>query len=622
MHLRNAQAHDGLRLNRARHRRGRPTWNLERLEDRTLLATIDLDAAGLLTYTAAAGEVNMLSVSLNAAVYSFDDPGNVITLLGLAAVACVNVDLDTVECDTALVNQMSLSMDDMSDRVNLLVPGSPSTTVMGGAGDDVIQIVPATTAAVIDGGPGSDGLIGPNGGNTFHITGMDAGNLSLGATTFTSIEDLSGGNGDDNFVFANGAAVSGLVEGVGGTDTLDLSAYTSPRTILLQGLDPGGVFFGDAPGVVGQSFFTMESVIGGFMNDTLRGRNVAANWSIDGTNTYTAGGQTLAFSSFENLEGGTNSDVFLLADGVVVPGTVDGRDGNDTLSYGYTTPVTVNLLTGEASGIRAGFVGSLTSIETVLGGAGSDVIVGQNVAQRLMGGPGNDTITGGTADDTVLGEAGNDVLRGGGGTDWVLFTGSPAGVKFNLQKGKATGEGTDTAVGFRNAIGSPFADQLTGTVGANILAGGAGNDTIKGGLGDDVLLGGAGNDLLSDKGGRNILIGGADADILIGGTGEDILIAGTTPHEMNDAALAQLAAEWSTLLRPYATRIQNLRDGTGSAGALNGASFLTAATVADDGAVDRLAGKKSLDWFFGRTAVPTLDVLVDRVLATETADAI
>ncbi|GEM_PF-2591716 len=594
--------------------------DVERLEERTLLANLDIVGTQL-TYTALAGEANVLSVSLDPVLpnYVLDDPGNAINF-GLGAIlVCFAVDIDTASCPAASVSTMVLNTDDGDDMVNLLVPASPSTTVNGGDGDDQIRVVPVTTAATVDGGAGTDSLVGPDTVNTWKITGMGVGNALLSALGFAGIEDLTGGSDNDTFAFANGASVSGFIEGQGGTDTLNLGAYLTARDIRLDGLSAFGGFFGRA----GIAFFnSIESLAGGNADDSLFGLNANADWGIDGTNTYTAGGQTLGFSSFENLAGGPGNDAFVLADGQFVAGTVNGMAGNDTLQYGHVTPVTVNLPTGEATGIRAGFVGSLTSIETVIGGAGDDTIIGQGVAQRLEGGAGNDTITGGAADDTMLGSLGNDVLNGGAGVNWVLYTFSATPVKLNLQKRKGTGEGTDTLIGFSNVIGSPQADSITGTALANILSGGGGNDTIKGGAGDDLLIGGAGNDMLSDKAGRNILIGGLDADILTGGSGDDILIGGRTAAEFNDAVLLDLTAEWSTLVRVYATRVQNLRDGTGSPDRLNGVSFLSPATVFDDAAADRLSGKKGLDWFLGRTAGPTLDVLVDRALATETLDEI
>ncbi len=54
--------------------------------------------------------------------------------------------------------------------------------------------------------------------------------------------------------------------------------------------------------------------------------------------------------------------------------------------------------------------------------------------------------------------------------------------------------------------------------------------------------------------------------------------------------------EW-TSARNFQTRVNNLRDGTGSADRLNGAYFLNASTVHDDGVQDVLTGSSGQDWF-------------------------
>ena len=52
-------------------------------------------------------------------------------------------------------------------------------------------------------------------------------------TTFTSVENLTGGPGIDRFVFANGVGVTGTVNGGGGGDFLDYAAYTTGVTVNL-----------------------------------------------------------------------------------------------------------------------------------------------------------------------------------------------------------------------------------------------------------------------------------------------------------------------------------------------------------------------------------------------------
>lgn len=57
----------------------------------------------------------------------------------------------------------------------------------------------------------------------------------------------------------------------------------------------------------------------------------------------------------------------------------------------------------------------------MLGGAGNDLIKGQDGDDRLFGNDGNDTIFGGDGNDTLLGGAGDDWLVGGLGADEFRF---------------------------------------------------------------------------------------------------------------------------------------------------------------------------------------------------------
>lgn len=60
-----------------------------------------------------------------------------------------------------------------------------------------------------------------------------------------------------------------------------------------------------------------------------------------------------------------------------------------------------------------------TTIRPVNGGAGDDVIIGNDLANVISGGSGNDTLSGGGGDDVLNGDAGNDLLDGGAGNDYV-----------------------------------------------------------------------------------------------------------------------------------------------------------------------------------------------------------
>ncbi|MSO93805.1 MAG: hypothetical protein EXQ86_10455, partial [Rhodospirillales bacterium] len=85
--------------------------------------------------------------------------------------------------------------------------------------------------------------------------------------------------------------------------------------------------------------------------------------------------------------------------------------------------------------------------DIVLGGAGSDTLVGSDGNDLVIGGAGSDVLFGGSGDDTIIGGAGNDIITGGAGNDVIVggsgsdtavFTGTMLGYKLDIDK--TTGE--------------------------------------------------------------------------------------------------------------------------------------------------------------------------------------
>ncbi|GEM_PF-932508 len=121
------------------------------------------------------------------------------------------------------------------------------------------------------------------------------------------------------------------------------------------------------------------------------------------------------------------------------------------------------------------FEGDVRSlIENAIGGSGSDLIMGNQAANRLVGNAGNDVLHGLEGNDRLEGGTGADIVHGGEGNDTL-----------------EGGTGNDT---------------LYGDAGADLLLGGDGDDILDGGLGDDELAGGNGND---------VLVGGSGADVFL-----------------------------------------------------------------------------------------------------------
>jgi Ca2+-binding RTX toxin-like protein len=150
---------------------------------------------------------------------------------------------------------------------------------------------------------------------------------------------------------------------------------------------------------------------------------------------------------------------------------------------------------GDGSGGPAGGVN-----QTLIGTSGDDVITGGDGDDTIDGLAGNDTLDGGLGNDTLIGGSGADVLIGGGGNDTVSFAGSTAGgvvVNLGAPNNNVSGSGSggdaegDTYSGIENAIGTDFADTLSGGNGTQTLVGGGGNDVLDGGAN---MVGGSGDD--------------------------------------------------------------------------------------------------------------------------------
>lgn len=423
-------------------------------------------------------------------------------------------------------------------------------TVRGFAGNDKITVGSTITkSASLLGGSGTDTLTG------------GAGNDSLDGGAAN--DALSGGKGNDTYVFADGWGVDTVTEAAGaGTDSFDFSAATA------------GVVFSKAAtisaksGVNSVSGANIESAIGGNGNDALV--SAAANtWNIMANNAGTLNA-TFSFSNIENLTGGASTDTVVLGDRVGISGNLVLGAGANTLNYSaYTTAVNVNLQTKAVTN-----VGWVTGVTSVVGGAGSDTLIGPNAATAWTitandGGKAGavafsafENLTGGTLNDTFTFSNGNSVsgtIDGGGGINTLNYAAYTTAVNVNLLLKQATA----VANGISNIRN---------------VAGGAAND---------ILVGDANDNALNGNAGRNLLIGGAGKDTLNGGSGDDLLIAGTTSHDTNQSNLNAILAAWAASL-PYATRILNL---TGSGGLLQSSS------LQNDGSVDTLTGLVGLDWF-------------------------
>ncbi|NEQ55691.1 MAG: hypothetical protein F6K11_37220, partial [Leptolyngbya sp. SIO3F4] len=167
------------------------------------------------------------------------------------------------------------------------------------------------------------------------ITGNNTG--TLGTATFSGIENIDAGAGDDTFSFNDGALVTGILTGGDGIDQANYSNYTTSITVDLQtnsATGTGGIntlesFIGsknDDTFILSETY-PVRSIQGGQGNDTLQGDNVASVWNLTAVNEGDSNGIT-NFSNIENLTAGNQTDqINFLTNGARFTGELNGDDG-------------------------------------------------------------------------------------------------------------------------------------------------------------------------------------------------------------------------------------------------------------------------------------------------------
>jgi hypothetical protein len=200
-----------------------------------------------------------------------------------------------------------------------------------------------------------------------------------------------------NFVDANRSDCAGnafIVRLFDGESSVDARQVTNGATLTAVG-GPGGDRIdgtNNADTLSGNAGDDNLTGYGG--NDTLDG-GPGANSLDDGAgNDVVIGGP-----QNDTWNAGPGTDTF-------TPGA-----GVDVVSYsGRTNGVTITLRGGADDGEAGEGDDAGVEAEDATGGAGNDVIVGNDLGVRLHGQAGNDSITGGAGEDRLEGEEGDDTI--------------------------------------------------------------------------------------------------------------------------------------------------------------------------------------------------------------------
>jgi hypothetical protein len=184
-----------------------------------------------------------------------------------------------------------------------------ATTLNTGTGNaantvTVLRTDQTTPLIVVGRGPNTT-LVGPSAPSIYNITGRNAGNISSGASvSFSNIQNLTGGSGNDAFVLADGAGVDGNISDMGGAaNTLDYRAYSTSVIVDLQ--------TGFATGV-GGAVSGITVVFGGTGNGALGAYNLLIG---NGGNVLTGGfgrrNVLVAGGTASTLNGGDQDDLLI-----------------------------------------------------------------------------------------------------------------------------------------------------------------------------------------------------------------------------------------------------------------------------------------------------------------------
>jgi Ca2+-binding RTX toxin-like protein len=459
-------------------------------------------------------------------------------------------------------------------HANVIHGGQSPASVFAGAGNDTIVtgdsddlILAEDGEDTINAGAGFDRIDGGNGSDT--INAGDDGDIAYGGD---GADRIDGGAGGD---LIDGGAGGDAMNGGAGIDTASFLSNTRGMFVNLATGQAGG---GEANGDTLTGF---ENVNGSAYADVLIGDDQDNDMSGEAGDDRLYGGNgsdTLFGAEGRNASYGEAGNDWMEA--YTDAESFDGGSGVDTISYRHpylqtnnTASVVVDLRSGRGQGGPAEG-DTYTDIENVVGTLFSDVLIGDDQANRLDGNEGQDVLVGNGGNDVLVAVSGGEHLFGGTGTDTFQLADASNVVRRRLDdkdpfafekdhrrivihdfdialaekidlSGQAMtqiallqcAQGTiiPLAAGRELLILGVTAAQLSLSnfllpTGVSTLEYGvytpAQSLNLNGSDADNKLYGGVANDTLQGQAGGDVLLGGEGADILRAGANDDLLIGG------------------------------------------------------------------------------------------------
>ena len=387
-------------------------------------------------------------------------------------------------------------------NVNLTVTAGAnnSTSITGGAGNDLFAVTPGSANVTVNGGAGND---------TIRIDG----------STLSRVSVISGGDGTDTLQLtaaanitsaANGVGISGIESVQGFRNTTAAAGVGITGIVVAQ--DMSLLPAASQPTSIGVSSWAESSDTASTPTDGVNFTNLTAattDLNISGitfTNAAAAGAgtaHTVGFTATAALLNDTPNDSLNVTLGT---STAAAARGIVTNTGGGTTTVNLNVAVDNYENVTLtsnGAAGNTNTIASLAGARLTNLTIGAGSAALTV------TATGAALSNlaTINATAATTDTNLSG-----LTMGTARGVTITGGSGNDSYKGTTVSDNIDGGAGN---DSIVGSNGNDTLSGGAGNDTVTGGTGNDVLNGGDGDDSITGGGGNDNMSGNAGNDTFI-----------------------------------------------------------------------------------------------------------
>ncbi len=441
------------------------------------------------------------------------------------------------------------------DRVNVFSDGTSADTSGRLTADNISGLGMGGELTLDTGEPGAPNPVTYAGGITY--TDMDIVEVMLG-------------RGNDTFVVestAQGAITA--IHGGGGNDSLTALEHDGPLVLYgdtsatglrysssIDGIDENAFSFpSDGDDLIDVSATTTTVVIdAGGGTDVILGGSGGDHIAAGGGNDL-----VIAGAGLDHIYGDGRFEVDLITR---VTTTFDGATGADTLRGGAGDDIIFGdngriLQPGLLKVLGTAGATAVTTTAPTVGGA--DQIEGQDGDDLILGGADGDDISAGGGTDVVIGDfgailisngalqtarttdaaattGGNDTIRGGTGGDVIL--GGAADDSIFGEDGKDVVHGDHGLVRWTDGAITRVVtiDEMATTGGTDAISGGADDDLILGGSAGDLIHGDAGNDLVFGDHAEVLLAGGlvtrAETRFMDKGNGGADTISGGTGDDI------------------------------------------------------------------------------------------